>query len=327
MILLVTIAKGGRLAKSALELVSAARELSNAETPITGLVLGEDSAAAAAELARYLPSVSAMSAPQFAAPSAELLSAAVVHEAREHGAKVVIASAGRAGLSFTPRVAVELGGALLEDAIAVSRAGASLDEGVEAQRYSYLARVTETVVARRSPVIISVKPNALAAAEPAAGQGTVSGSTFDAAGVESRVTVGERSAAKGGRLALDEAAVVVAGGRGLGSAERFAEIVEPIADAMHGGVAATRAVVDAGWRPYAEQVGQTGKTVAPDLYLALGISGAVQHLSGMNRSKVIVAVNKDADAPIFKIADYGIVGDVEVVGPALLAALKDTLAS
>lgn len=150
---------------------------------------------------------------------------------------------------------------------------------------------------------------------------------FEPDAATGRVSVGDRTAAKGGRVALEEAKRVVAGGRGLGDKESFATLVEPLADALGAGIGSTRAVVDAGWRPYAEQVGQTGKTVAPELYVALGISGAVQHLSGMNRSKVIVAVNKDADAPIFKVADYGIVGDVKQVAPALLEAVKDTLGS
>ena len=163
------------------------------------------------------------------------------------------------------------------------------------------------------------------AAEPLPAPGAVE--TAQAQGVDLRKRVGGKTAAQGARLPLEEARVVVAGGRGLGTPERFASVVEPLAEALGGAVGATRAVVDAGWRPYAEQVGQTGKTVAPELYIALGISGAVQHLSGMNRSKVIVAVNKDADAPIFKVADYAIVADVESAGPAIVAAVKDTLAT
>ena len=316
MILVISIAQNGRLPKSALELVSAARALSADGSEVRGLVIGEDPASAAAELGRYLGEVLTLSSPRFAAATAELLSAAVAEVARAERADVVLVSASRTGLSFTPRLAVALDAALLEDVIAVEASG----DGVEARRYSYLARVTETVRAPAKPVVISVKPGALPVAEAGAGQGSVRAASFDADGFTQRVTVGERTGVKGGRLALDEAKVVVAGGRGLGSAERFAQIVEPLADTLGAGVGSTRAVVDAGWRPYAEQVGQTGKTVAPELYIALGISGAVQHLSGMNRSKVVVAVNKDADAPIFKVADYGIVGDAHEVLPKLTEA-------
>ena len=309
MILVVTNASNGRLKRSAPELVTAARTLGE---DVRALVLGDDPSAAANEMAALVPAVTAVSG---AFDTAEAVAAAVeVHAA---GAEVVLMTADRLGQSAAPRVAVKLGGALLEDVTEVSaEAGA-----VRAKRFSFLSRVTEWVEAVASPVVVTVKPNALPAAEPLGAPGTVE--SVQAAPFEPPKSVGARTAAQGARLPLEEARVVVAGGRGLGAPERFDTLVEPLADALGGAVGATRAVVDAGWRPYSEQVGQTGKTVAPELYIALGISGAVQHLSGMNRSKVIVAINKDADAPIFKVSDYGIVGDVGSVGPALLAAVRE----
>lgn len=313
MILLVTNVRQGKLKRTALELVTAGRTLGE---DVRALVLGDEPGPASQELAAYVKGVTTVSG---SFGTAEEVAAAVAQHA--DGAEVVLMSADRLGQSAAPRVAVRLEGALLEDVTEVAREGGA----VRGKRFSYLSRVTEWVEAAVEPVVITVKPNALPAAEPLPAPGEVA--SGQAQGVDMRKSVGNRTAAQGARLPLEEARVVVAGGRGLGTPERFAQVVEPLAEALGAAVGATRAVVDAGWRPYAEQVGQTGKTVAPELYIALGISGAVQHLSGMNRSKVIVAVNKDADAPIFKVADYGIVADVESVGPAIVAAVKDTLAT
>ncbi|HZW99866.1 MAG TPA: electron transfer flavoprotein subunit alpha/FixB family protein [Trueperaceae bacterium] len=313
MILVATNVRQGKLKRTALELVTAGRTLGE---DVRAVVLGEDPGAAAQELAAYVTGVTGVSG---AFSTAEEVAAAVAEHAA--GADVVLMSADRLGQSAAPRVAVKLSGALLEDVTEVAREGGA----IRAKRFSFLSRVTEWVEGVAEPVVITVKPNALQAAEPLPAPGAIA--TAQAQGVDVRKRVGGKTAAQGARLPLEEARVVVAGGRGLGTPERFASVVEPLAEALGGAVGATRAVVDAGWRPYAEQVGQTGKTVAPELYIALGISGAVQHLSGMNRSKVIVAVNKDADAPIFKVADYAIVADVESVGPAIVAAVKDTLAT
>lgn len=178
-------------------------------------------------------------------------------------------------------------------------------------------RVTEKQAASL-PVVLTAKPNTTPPAEPQS-EGAMEALTVEPPAA--RVEVLERLTEQKKGVSLSEATVVVTGGRGLGSAEAFAG-VEALANALSAAVGATRAVVDAGWRPYGEQVGQTGKTVQPNAYIALGVSGAVQHQAGMNKSKYIVAVNKDAEAPIFKVADYAVVGDVHQVLPALLEAVK-----
>jgi len=193
-----------------------------------------------------------------------------------------------------------------------------------ATRPVYAGKAMLKVAFPSSPALASLRPKMFAPQPPAAGKSAAVeplAFAWDAAAPRARV-IG-RAAAKGGKLDVTEAEIVVSGGRGLKGPEHFA-LIEQLADALGGSVGASRAVVDAGWRPHGEQVGQTGKTVAPKLYVAVGISGAIQHLAGMTSSKCIVAINKDPDAPIFKVADYGIVGDLFEVVPALTTALKQS---
>ncbi|HKI57161.1 MAG TPA: electron transfer flavoprotein subunit alpha/FixB family protein [Trueperaceae bacterium] len=319
MLLIVTRARDGGAGKADLELVSAARGLGEAlGQPVAAAVLGADPSATARDLARYVDTVYRVAAPELEPFRAEPFTSAAHALVRSTGAQAVLATASRSGQSFTPRLAVRLGAPLLEDVTTLGADGGA----VTATRFTYLTRVTEAVRAESFPVVISVKPNVFPVAEPAGSAGGVEDAAASLVETDGRVRSSDRRSAKGGRVALEDAKVVVTGGRGVGDAEGFARLVEPLADALSAGVGSTRAVVDAGWRPYAEQVGQTGKTVTPDLYIALGVSGAVQHLSGMNRSKVIVAVNKDPDAPIFKVCDYGIVGDVNEVVPPLEDAVS-----
>lgn len=319
MILIVAEHHDGSLRKSAYEAAHAALELAGAlDTEVEGLVLGAEPSAPAAELAQILPKVMQVSDPALAAVRAQAWTHVIAEVAEKRGARVILMAATRLGLSASPRVAQRLDGSLLEDVTELWVA-----EGhVHAKRLSYLSRVTETVRATVEPVVVTTKLNMFPVAEGGV-DGAVESVDVDVPAEANAVEVTGASDAAGGRVALDEADVVVTGGRGVGGEDGFTTLVEPLADALNAGVGSTRAAVDAGWRPYAEQIGQTGKTVAPSLYIALGVSGAVQHLSGMNRSKVIVAINKDADAPIFKVSDFGIVGDVHAVVPALIDAVKE----
>ncbi len=316
MIVVVAEHTAGKLGKSTYEMTGAARALGR-EGPIAILVLGSGVADVATEAALLADQVLVADMPALAEYDPELWATAVAQIAREGEAHTVLIGASRSGREYSPRVAVKLDAPLIEDAISLKDNGGVL----EADHYTFLARVTERVAAEGSVVVATVKPGAFTPAKPNAEAAEQYDVSLELP--ERRLTVTARTAEKSARVSLADADVVVAGGRGVGSPEGFAACVEGLANELGGAVGATRAVVDAGWRPHAEQVGQTGKTVQPKVYFAIGISGAVQHLSGMGKSKLIVAINKDADAPIFKETDYGIVGDVQEVVPALIRELQN----
>ena len=228
----------------------------------------------------------------------------------------VILGATSLGKDLGPRIAARLGCPLTSDVTSVSGSdGVVVTRPVFAGRALYKLKITTT------PSVITVRPNAFTPVSVASAGALEEVSAGEGVTASVARTV-EVKAPENATLDVAEASIVVAGGRGLKEAEHF-KLVEDLARALGGAVGASRAVVDAGWRPHSEQVGQTGKTVSPNLYIALGISGAIQHLAGMRTAKVIVAINKDADAPIFKVADYGIVGDLfEVVPPLTEAIIK-----
>jgi electron transfer flavoprotein alpha subunit len=315
MILLVAEHANGKLSKSTLEMITAARNL-GPEGPITLLVLGSSIASVAAQAALFADQVLVADMPELAQYDAEVWAAAVAQIAREGEAHTVLIGGSRSGREYSPRVAVKLDAPLIEDAITLADRNGAL----VAAHYTFLSRVTETVEAQGPVIVATIKPGSFAPPQPVGAAGEQYDAELDLPQPRLRVT--GKTAETSERVGLADADLVVSGGRGVDSPEGFKRLVEGLADQLGAAVGATRAIVDAGWRPYSEQVGQTGKTVQPKAYIAVGISGAVQHLSGMNKSKFIVAINKDANAPIFKIADYGIVGDVHQVIPAMINELR-----
>jgi electron transfer flavoprotein alpha subunit len=233
---------------------------------------------------------------------------------------IVITGANSTSRDYLPRLAVKTGGGLLPDCIALNVANGQ----VEATHPTYGENMLATLVCPGArPQLISIRAKQFAKPQPDTGKSPSVEAIPATVGSEPQrvklmqVLQGETKAGK----KLEDAEIVVSGGRGLKGPENFT-IVEGLADALGGAVGASRAVVDAGWRPHAEQVGQTGKTVSPQLYFAVGISGAIQHQVGMSSSRMIIAINKDADAPIFELADFGIVGDVLEIVPLLTQTLK-----
>ena len=239
------------------------------------------------------------------------------YEPSGYAAAVALFAGSAMGRDLAPRVAAKLRVGLASDCTALAVEGGTL----RATRPVYAGKATQTVAFKKSPAMVTLRPKVFAPAAAGGAQATVSPLelSYDPASVKARVR--EVKAEQGGKVDLTEAEIIVSGGRGLKGPENF-HLIEGLAEALGATVGASRAVVDAGWRPHADQVGQTGKTVSPKLYVAVAISGAIQHLAGMSSSRCIVAINKDADAPIFKIADYGIVGDAFDVVPALTEAVK-----
>lgn len=244
------------------------------------------------------------------------MAATIAEAAQKIGATTVVFAANAFGKSVAPRVAIRLQAGLLADCVELSANGGS----VTATRPVYSGKARISVASTTSTTVVTLRPNVFTA-KPVT-SGSVACSTFtptQSANVRSASVTGQTK--NEGTLDVSEADIIVSGGRGLKGPEHF-NLVENLAKSLGAAVGASRAVVDAGWRPHREQVGQTGKTVSPTMYVACGISGAVQHLAGMSSSKIIVAINKDKDAPIFTVADYGIVGDVFDVLPKLTSAIS-----
>jgi len=239
---------------------------------------------------------------------AEAVEATVLPLAGNYDA--ILTPANTDGKNFAPRIAAKLDTAPISDIVEV----VSADTFV---RPIYAGNALETVQSADAKKVITVRPTAFAAAA----EGVSASVESVAAGEAPKTAFVSEEMVKSDRPELGAAKIVVSGGRALGSAEEFHAVMDPLADKLGAAVGASRAAVDAGYAPNDYQVGQTGKVVAPALYIAIGISGAIQHLAGMKDSKVIVAINKDADAPIFQVADYGLVADYKTAVPELMAAL------
>ena len=317
--------RAGELRKIANEAVTAARSLANAaggEAHV--LVAGAPGIGAKANAlgAFGADAIVVLEHPALADYNPEAFATAIAERVKSGGYRAVVFVASAQGKDLAPRVAAKLGVPLAADLTTVQLTG----DKVVGTHPVNTGKVIATVTLTATPAVVSMRPGAITAVESA-----------KTARVETMAPVGDPSASKvkvtqtiagnTAKLDLGDAPVIVSGGRGLRAAENF-KLVEDLAAAFgNAAVGATRAVTDDGWRPHSDQIGQTGRQVSPNLYVAVGISGAIQHLAGMRTSKTIVAINKDREAPIFKIADYGIVGDVLEIVPALTAAVREAKGS
>jgi electron transfer flavoprotein alpha subunit len=311
--------RGTTLRKAALEAVAAARSVAGSD-PVHALLVGPPGIAAAApELGRAGAStVVVCEHAGFAQSNPEAATALAADRVRSGGYRAVVFVATAQGRDLAPRVAARLGAAFAADITSLVVTG----DGIIATHPVYSGKAIATLVVTGAPAVLAVRPSSFAP-EQTPRTATVEMLAPVGDPSASRVVVTELRTGAGARLDVAEAPVVISGGRGLKEAANFA-IVEDLAAAFgNAAVGASRAVVDAGWRDHGEQVGQTGKTVSPSLYIAIGISGMIQHLAGMRTARTIVAINKDKEAPIFKVADYGIVGDLFEIVPALAAAVRE----
>ncbi|WP_018991419.1 electron transfer flavoprotein subunit alpha/FixB family protein [Aromatoleum toluclasticum] len=299
-----------KIAGATLNVVGAAQQF-GAEVQV--LVAGFDSAAAATEAAALagVAQVVSVDAPHYRDQPVENVAVLVARLVRTEGFTAVLAGGTSFGKNLAPRIAALLDVAPVSDVVSIAGVGRYV-------RPIYAGNVMVSVESDEPVQVLTVRTTAFAAVE-AGGAAPVRDA---AAGEDLAVSrLLGREISKSERPELAAARIVVSGGRGLGSGDKYREVLEPLADRLGAALGASRAAVDAGYVPNDYQVGQTGKIVAPDLYVAVGISGAIQHLAGMKDSKVIVAINKDPDAPIFQVADFGLVGDLFETIPQLVEGL------
>ena len=303
----------GEVKKVTLELLTAARALGEPSAVVvgpTGTAAKAKQSLAAHGAAKVYVAEGDDAANYLVTPKVDVLAAL----AQQASPAAVLVTASGEGKEVAARLAVRLGAGLIYDAVGVNGDGV-IDQSIFGGAFSVKSKATKGVP------VVSIRPGAVEAepAEGAAAEETVEIPATDAA--KATKITGVEPVTGGDRPELTEASIVVSGGRGVGSAEKF-DVVEKLADSLGAAVGASRAAVDSGYYPAQFQVGQTGKTVSPQLYIALGISGAIQHRAGMQTSKTIIAVNKDPEAPIFEIADFGIVGDLFNVAPQLTEAVE-----
>lgn len=307
----------GSLTRATSQLLGAARKLAEQDRINAVAVLPGGGQVHAAELAQKIPLVlqlkEASLEPYEATKYVHALGQLIASRGRP---KAILAGASAAGLEFMPRLAIRCDSGYASSCVDVYRQGTEL----ACRRPIYGGKVYEELVISTVPALFTVRPGAFSIPENLPEPGKVETISVDLPEDFGPRIVDRKTITSAGKD-LSEAVCVVAGGRGMGTPENF-KLLEELAEVLNGAVGVSRAVVDAGWMPHDRQVGKSGKTISPELYIACGISGAIHHVLGMNTSKVVVAVNKDPDAPIFQSSDYGLVGDALEVIPALTEALK-----
>lgn len=316
-------ARGGKLRQVALEAIQAARSAKREEDRVAAALIGSGAAALAGELAgRVDGPVRVVDAPDLERYNPEAYAAALAAALEPLAPRAVFFGHTSIGRDLAPMLAARLDAGQISDVVAIERGE---DGDVRYVRPLYAGKAFETRrFAGEGPQVVTVRSNNFPAADPLPIPGPIESVDYAPPG-DLRTVVKEVVRKTSGRVDLTEAKIVVSGGRGVKSADGF-QPLEELAAVLGAAVGASRGACDAGYCDYALQIGQTGKVVTPELYIACGISGAIQHLAGMSQSRVIVAINKDPDAPIFKVADYGIVGDLFEVVPLLTAEFKKALA-
>ncbi len=313
--------RDNKFKKSAHEVVRTARTIADQTGgEVIALVIGSQVQSIAGELGGYgAQKIIAVQHPKLEKYSSTAYSKIIAEVIKKEQASVVLLSATAMGKDCAPRVAVKLDAGIGSECIALKVEG----QDIIATRPVYGGKALTDIKINSAVKVFTIRPNVFTA-------GTNSGAAVNVEVVDIPLTESDftsfaiETIQASGKIDVAEADIVVSGGRGLKAAENF-KMIEDLAGTIGGAVGASRAVVDAGWRPHSEQVGQTGKTVSPTLYVAIAISGAIQHLAGMSSSKYIVAINKDKDAPIFQTADYGIVADAFEIVPALTKEIKKLL--